>query len=619
MTENPNDISREVFEGCLYWFNALSKPISQLNNFGTSLDIDPIGNLIFTVNGEVMFKVSNEGIISMGKGIGAFLDLNALLNDLIFKTLKITTRSNQLQILSSSIMTQGNSVISIPEIDGEMVVKDEDENIEVSGFKSNGFTLSVPTIQGDATIATTSNIPDTGNFVSFDGDETITGIKTFTSMLNLSTLNNTVSGSNLLLPNDSGTLVAKNGVGYIQDTNGFMVGNHSLSVPILTGPDTIATTSSLTFPKFLGYKPSTIAVKALSAINGDWAWNGQTGTKWIYTGSPLSWSDTSESYVFTFPNGIQVYDGSGTLTLPTGSGTLAKTSDIPTDYVKTGAVNQEVQGVKRFTDLRVKGSTDAYIGIEDSWGTRAMSFPKVAGRLMADTDGATLNTSQTFTAQKTFNSGIIVGSGGYLMIRNPGREFMSSTSSSSSTNKFHYLPNTEGELIDENKASTTNPTSVGTASASYGSGTNYARENHRHSIDTSTICTLTGTQTLTNKTLTNPSFNGFTVSNPWYNTTYLNGGGTRYDLGQFHFFVCDTTFKIGVASSTSPINFLDVGANVSGAPAPIFTQCETWYGDKGLYSSWLNATKGYTHTINNVGITAGQRFYMFIFWVKLGT
>ena len=50
-------------------------------------------------------------------------------------------------------------------------------NISISIPRTPGYTLNIPT--KDGTLATTDDIPSTTNFVTLDGNQTITGVKTF--------------------------------------------------------------------------------------------------------------------------------------------------------------------------------------------------------------------------------------------------------------------------------------------------------------------------------------------------------------------------------------------------------------------------------------------------------
>lgn len=549
-------LNNKIGDQCIYWFNVLSKPVKQLQGYGVQLNITDEG-LDYSVNGEVLFNISNTGEVNLVE----LKNLESLIKDIQFKIKKITTYNETLKLLSSVITTQNDKEIIVPDLDGELVLKDNDNSIiNVSNILSNGYKLKIPTLNTDATIAVLTDIPGTGNFVTFDGNETITGLKTFSSSLKLSNgIINTNYSNNLLLPQTSGTLALKANNRY----RGW------------------ALTTAL------------ISAKFPDPLEGDIVSVGDAGYEYKYTSG--SWSSSGYPNFNMFPIGIKQknlatnikipdpHDGLDyhmtirkdsntkitnadgfekngfTLSVPTltSNKTIATTADIPSssNFITTDNTSQIATGTKRFQNLNIGDSTytDAQIGVFDSWGARGFTFPKIYGRLMADTDGVTTNTVQNITSQKTFKSGLIVDSGGTLTIANSLRQMYSATNNSLANLRSHYFPSSDGTLVNENYASTITPKTVGTIGATYGSSLNYARSDHKHIIDTGVVCSLNGTQTLTNKTLNAPTF----INMNTYKTAGYGTGDTWIDYKKIYKKVITGTTK-----SSAGVQAYSVGSTI---------------------------------------------------------
>lgn len=556
-------IDRFVNQRCYYYLQQVRQQLnlSNISNAAAELLIDENNNLIFTIGGTAVFSVTPAGTIYGNK---IMIDDRDLLQIISAIETGIQTMQNTINSINLTLATVVEKVAPITVEDDTMTIAGDvivnDINIGNTLEKVDMRTTDIryhPTLNM-TTIA--DNVAITATSTSFT-NTTMMGTLHFPKVI--------YAGDKMI---DTDTICLVDNDNNVMNVDGFITSNNYTL--------TLDTSS-------LSNSPASIAL-----IQSDKIINS---------------------------NGFKI--GNYTLSTPslTTNRTIATTADLPTDYLSTGNSSQIVTGTKRFYELRVGDgiSTDAYIGIHDSYGIRAFSFPKVYGRLMADTDGVTTNTIQSITKQKTFKSGIIVDSGGTAVFANSFREIRSAINDSLSSIQSHYLPSSTGTLINENYASSATPTSVG-STASYGSGTSYARANHSHAVNTSIVCTLTATQTLKNKTLDSPklnfpNFNSVTYTDTWYNTTYLNSGGRRYDMGKLHIYLLNTTWKINLSGSTSALNLVDINHKIP-LFAPIFTQCQTWYGEKGMYTYCGNPTYGYLYTINAVGVIAGQRLYMFCLW-----
>lgn len=544
-------LDNKIYEGCYFWYNSLKKDPTQLKKFNSELLVDDVGNLVFKNNDNIIFKITAGGTISFGN----FNDISQLLSDLLYDTQHISTFDDALQILSQMIITPSNR-LTFGVNDGEIITADGNSLIQnANGFTDGVFSLVIPTLSANSTIALSSDIPSTSDISYKSLEETITGMKTFTSTVKISNgIYNTNYNVNLMLPTVAGTLVSANASSLIQNINGFIKDGYTLSVPTLSSTDAIVTTK--THQTIDGIKTFTAYTPFTKGF-----YNTQTtaNIKLPTAAGTLVSMDVNSK----IQNTSGFTDGTYTLSIPTltSNKIIATTSDIPSssNFITTDNTSQIATGTKRFYDLRVGDgtSTDAYIGIHDSYGIRAFSFPKVFGRLMADTDGVTTNTVQSITKQKRFKSGIIVDSGGTAVFANSSREIRSASNDALSGLLSHYLPTSTGTLINENYASTSYPMSVGAGTASYGSGLLYARSNHNHSVDTNSVCTLTATQTLTNKTLDSPTFKNIasysTSERKNTGNTWIDGkiiyrkvitGTTRSSSGVSAYAIGDTVDKL---------------------------------------------------------------------------
>ena len=303
------------------------------------------------------------------------------------------------------------------------------------------------------------------------------------------------------------------------------------------------------------------------------------------------------------------YDGAKILNVPNTDSTIATTYDLGS-YVTLGTV-QDISAQKTFT-VAPKISTNSL----KSSSNYTVTIPNNTCTLMTIDTAQNVTQRKTFITPPQFNNNGFYNSYGYLisfpsLAQSATLATINRDQTISGINTFSKTIKLTDGIQHSSGSKISVPTTGGTM----------ALTSDIPSV--SGIVTTTGTQTLINKTLTSPTINYPTISYPsfyninysdtWYNTTYLNSGGRRYDLGKLHIYLLNTTFKIGLAASTASINFVDVNHSMSHF-APIFTQCETWYGDRGLYTYCGSSTRGYSYTINNVGITAGQRFYIFCMW-----
>ena len=265
------------------------------------------------------------------------------------------------------------------------------------------YSLLLPNKSG--LIALTSDIPSTSSFVTVSGDQTISGAKTFTGTID-------IEGEA-----DSGSLcnVSVNSTGFIryyeEDDNTEVV----LNMPITnSGTYTIATTDDVNkiltdSHTFAGYNSFT------NTVTGYAEFTATNGTNLTDRASLKYNCITRATMGATY-----------TLTLPTKTGTIALTSDIPSiSNLVTTNTAQTISGTKTFTSGNIIASkTDASNktmkvsygpnGIAYTpYGTTSIhliSFPAKDGTfaLTSDipslTNYVTIDTAQTITGIKTFNA-----------------------------------------------------------------------------------------------------------------------------------------------------------------------------------------------------------------------
>ena len=267
------------------------------------------------------------------------------------------------------------------------------------------YSLLLPSKSG--LIALTSDIPSTSSFVTVSGDQTISGAKTFTGTIN-------IEGEA-----DSGSLcnVSVNSTGFIryyeEDDNTEVV----LNMPITQGETrtyTIATTNDVN-----NILTSSNTYTGITTFNTS-----------VYCKSGVlstNYNDTS-NYAFYAYDSITRHTSTVNykLTLPTKTGTIALTSDIPsTSSFVTTNTDQTISGTKTFTSGNIISSkTDTSNktmkvsygcnGIAYTpYGTTSIhliSFPAKDGTfaLTSDipslTNYVTTDTSQVITGVKTFNA-----------------------------------------------------------------------------------------------------------------------------------------------------------------------------------------------------------------------
>lgn len=190
------------------------------------------------------------------------------------------------------------------------------------------YSLLLPSKSG--LIALTSDIPSTSSFVTVSGDQTISGAKTFTGTINIE--GEADSGSFCNVSVDSTGFIRY----YEEDDNTEVV----LNMPITQGETrtyTIATTNDV----------NNILTSS----------NTYTGITTFNTSVYCKSGVLSTNYNDTFNYAFYAYDSitrhtstvNYKLTLPTKTGTIALTSDIPsTSNLVTTNTDQTITGVKTF-------------------------------------------------------------------------------------------------------------------------------------------------------------------------------------------------------------------------------------------------------------------------------
>lgn len=390
--------------------------------------------LLTQVGATVVVRVIRYGLGTATISINGviLMDSTATSGAAIIQATNVTPFQETIDIISSAGVV--GSYVDLTSDQTITGTKTFQTNPIIDGFNiNNTYTLSIPSIMSNDTIATLSDIPTTSNFMDLTSAQSVTGVKTF-----------------LTDPVIAGITT---------------MGGGTLTIPSLLTTDTIDT---------LG-KNQTI-----------------TGKKTFSTAPEIS----------------SITNTGGTLTLPIATGTLALASQIPTNatFVDLTTTDQTISARKLFS------VAPRFPGYFEGTGGISLTFPSSSDVLVGR------NTSDTLT-NKTLTAPII------NTIVNGGNTLT--------------LP-------------AANDTLVGQATVDILTNKNLTSGTNTFP---SSLVTLTGPQTLTNKTLTSPSI-----------TSIVNGLVTIT--------IPNTTGTLALLSDVpSPANFVDLSST------------QTITGAKSIYSN----------------------------------
>ena len=257
-------------------------------------------------------------------------------------------------------------------------------------------------------------------------------------------------------------------------------------------------------------------------------------------------TQTLTSKTLTEPVISKIKNGDYTLTVPSKTGTLATTADIPTDYVKT-TTNQIIEGIKTFSSApklstnTLTTSSGYTVSISDATATMA-----------------TTATTQTLS-NKTLDASVKLGSANTLQTNSGGTiTFPSSTATLATSSDISSLSTSISSiqstldtidsrvdganpaLVFDTQAAMNTWLSNSSNTATLKTGQNlYIRELNvpdcwwdgskaceleTAKVDLSNYVSLSGTQTLTNKTLTSPTISS--IKNGSYTLTMPSKSAT---------------------------------------------------------------------------------------------
>lgn len=296
-------------------WNAVSGVAQILNkpDLTTKVDKEVIIEEVVGENPEITGYIDNSGdSISMGVSYGEGINVDDTYSDISANVDSITLEAGIYSEDENQDLISTTSTIEINPTNG--ITFNAPEMSYVSG---KGYTITFPDGGNDDSLALLSDIPSLTNYVDLNSAQTITGAKT--------------------IDNSAGLLI-KNGT----SASGFIkydVNNAALRL----GVD---------------------ANRCLSIVN-DGIIPHATGSYQFKVGNANNWFDAA--YIDTL-NVNSIVSNYNNISLPSSAGTLALTSDIPTNYITTDTA-QTITGTKTINSLIVSNtdSTPLRINYHDGY------------------------------------------------------------------------------------------------------------------------------------------------------------------------------------------------------------------------------------------------------------
>jgi hypothetical protein len=447
-----------------------------------------------TLTSPVISSISNTGTITVPTTTGTL----ALQGD----TQYIGTTAVTLNRSSANLALTGISSVTLP------------------GSVSGTVQLIPTSAVGTGTVLT---IPATTGTIVTTGDSgTVTNTMLAGSIANAKLSNSTISG--ISLGSNLATLTIGTGLSgtsyngstgvtiAIDSTVATLTGSQTLTNKTLTSPviSSITNTGTITIPTTTG----------TLALQGDTHYIGTTAVTLNRASANLALTGISS---VTLPGSVsgtvQIIPtsavGTGTiLTIPATTGTIVTTGDTGTvtNTMLAGSI-----ATSKITGLATSATTDTTNAANISSGTlpnaRLSSVPNSA---LANSSVTIGTTAIALGASSTTLSGLTsVSSTGFTGALTGNADTATKLATARAINGVNF----DGSAPITIKASTTNALTISTGLT----GTSFDGSSATTIAIDSTVTTLTGSQTLTNKTLTTPTINGAALSGTLSGTPTFSG------------------------------------------------------------------------------------------------
>lgn len=356
----------------------------------------------------------------------------------------------------------------------------------ISTITSGVATLTLPTTSG--TLALTSQIPTNSTFVDLTTAQSVSGVKTFSNGLRTNSLTSNSGSVTVGMPGISGTMALTSDIpaltnyvdlSTVQTISAVKTFSSFLRTPLI---EESVVGGGLLLNNTIRITGSTVPISPITGNSTNFVLCRVNGTGIMnFRNDIVSLADTQTLTNKTLTNPvISQITNTGILTLPTTTGTLALTSDIPSlaNYVTltgTQTLTNKTLGSPIIASPIIQNllvdNTALPIGVNSGTGALA-----TINNLVTTTGTQTLSNKSIFDSLRIQPSAAFVSSTGNLLLTDGGAPSTTTTVTTS-----------QGSDI-----TITLPASTGTLAltSDIPSLANYV--------------TLTGIQTLTNKTLTTP-------------------------------------------------------------------------------------------------------------------